>query len=72
MRKNEYILDELGYFDIDTLKRVKEKMDGKSYMDFEIAWSGTGPNCILIIKTQCKFSKKHIKEHFMWCVLNNL
>lgn len=72
MRKNEYILDELGYFDSETLQRVKAKMDGKSYMDFEITWSGVGPNCVLIIKTPCKYTKKHVKEFFMWCVLNRL
>ena len=45
----EYIFNELGYFSERECKAIKEEMQGKTYMNFDVDWSKQGINCTLIV-----------------------
>ena len=69
----EYRLHELGYFTDTACQRIKEKLEGKTYMHFQIGWSNwANVNCVLIIKTDYDATPEEIKNTFIWLALNEL
>ena len=80
--KKEYVFTELGYFTEGQAKRIKERMDGKSFMNFEVTWSSNAGNCTLIVKTDYYSGRmmswseeeehKEVFNFFMFCVCNEL
>ena len=56
----EIVLNELGYFSERECKAIKEEMQGKTYMNFDVDWSKQGINCTLIVKTDFK-----VKDFFI-------
>lgn len=66
----EIVLNELGYFCEKECKAIKEEMQGKTYMNFDIDWSKCGvANCILIVRTSEDADEKEIKDKFMGACL---
>ena len=72
MKKIEYVFYELGYFDKEQIERLKEALEGKTLMKFEIACSGSGPNCTLVIRTTYNTSKSYLRNLFLYCALNRI
>ena len=74
--KQEYVFTELGHFTESSMKKLKEKMDGKSYMNFEVAWSNYAGNCTLFVGTDYfndsdmsyDEQKKEVGNLFFHCV----
>ena len=46
----EVIMNELGFLSEQDCQRIKRAMDGKSYLQFEVAWSNCAGNCTLIVR----------------------
>ena len=69
MRK--YAFEELGYFTESACKKIKEKMQGKTFMNFDITYSNFAGNCILIICTDYKEDPQEIKNFFLNCALSS-
>lgn len=68
----EYTFEELGYFTKSACERIKEKMQGKTFMNFDIAYGNFAGNCTLIIKTDYEAEPQEIKNFFLNCALNQL
>ncbi len=66
----EYTFDELGYFKVSACEKIKEKMQGKTYMNFDVAYSNFSGNCTLIVKTNYDAEPQEIKNFFLNCALN--
>lgn len=65
----EYTFTELGYFTERECKAIKECLQGKTYMNFDITWSNFAGNCTLIIKTDYEETANEIKNFFLNCAL---
>ena len=65
----EYVFSELGYFLESTCKKIKEKMEGKTYMTFHVAWSNCAGNCTLIVSTDYDETEEKIKYFFLHCLI---
>ena len=65
----EYYLDELGYFCESECQRIKEIMDGKTYMNFLVRWSNYAGNCTLVVKTNYEADATEIKNFFISCFM---
>ncbi len=69
----EYALTELGYFTPSACAAIKERMEGKTFMNFHVKWSGSGTmNCILIIATDYDANREDIVRMFLNSVLSKL
>ena len=68
----EYSFRELGFFGEQTLQKIKEKMDGTTYMNFSVSWSNCAGNCNLIVATDYDAPEQEIKNFFLNCALNRL
>lgn len=68
----EYVFEELGYFTKSSCEKIKKKMQGKTYMNFDVGYSNFAGNCTLIIKTDYEAEPKKIKNFFLYCALNQL
>lgn len=47
----EFVFTELGYFTKNYAQRIKEVMDGKTFMKFKVYYSNFAGNCTLIVDT---------------------
>lgn len=66
----EIVLNELGYFSERECKAIKEEMQGKTLLDFDISWSKCGvANCILIVRTDEDVEEEEMKDKFMGACL---
>lgn len=68
--KKEYPLNELGYFTENQCEKIKRFMDGKTYLNFEVAYSNCAGNCTLIVKTNYKESEEFIKSMFIYAFMS--
>lgn len=75
----EYIFTELGYFTEKECENIKNALDGKTYMNFSIAWSNfqhsltmCAGNCILIVRTDYDDTEENIKRFFFHVALSEL
>lgn len=68
----EYTFTELGYFTVSQCEMLKEKLDGKTYMNFEIGYSNQAGNCTLIVCTDYQDTEQEIKNFFLSCVVSTL
>lgn len=66
----EIIFEELGYFTLSECQRIKEKAQGKTYMNFDIRWHGIAGNNILIVRTDYNESEAYIKNFFLKWMLS--
>lgn len=60
-----------GYFTEATCEKIKAKMDGKTFMNFEICFSNCCGNCSLIVRGEAG-SKKELQEMFFHYALTML
>lgn len=69
----EIIFEELGYFSESTMKKIQNKVNGKTFMNFQVTYSNQAGNCTLIVKTdyQCA-SKESIKNFFYGYLINHI
>lgn len=68
----EYVFSELGYFTETTCKRIKNAIEGKTFMNFKISWSNCAGNCTLIIATDYEETEQEIKNFFLACALRHI
>ena len=75
MKKNitEVTLPELGYFTGNQIKNLAEKLNGKSYMDFQIKSGSCAGNHTLIVQVEDRDeSPEEIKNFFLAVALSEL
>lgn len=68
----EYNFNELGYFTESACKKIKEALDGKTYMNFKVSYSNMHSNCTLIIATDYDATEEEIKSFFLNAALSTL
>lgn len=68
----EYSFSELGFFGEQTLRKIKEKMDGTTYMNFNVRWSNCAGNCNLIVTTDYDAPEQEVKNFFLHCALSKI
>ena len=69
--KTQVMID--GYFSMQDCEKLKEKLSGKTYMQFEISYSNYAGNCNLIVSTSREDTdKKELLEMFVWYALSEL
>lgn len=58
------------YFTENQCKRLKEKLQGKTFFNFDIAYSNECGNCTLIVRSNIKnYSISEMKEFFIhYCI----
>ena len=68
----EYYFEELGFFTRSACEKIKDCLQGYSYMNFDISWSDCAGNCTLIVRTNYDDTEENIKNFFFHCALNML
>ena len=68
----EYVFNELGYLSESTCKKLQEKLDGKTYMNFKVKYFNYCGNFTLIVCTDYEATEEWIKNTFIHCALENL
>lgn len=68
----QYTFEELDYFCESDCKAIKELMQGRSYMNFDVSWCNNAGNCILNVSTDYDDEPQNIKNFFIACVFSNL
>lgn len=66
----EYPMPELGYLLESDCVAIKKALDGASFMNFTIKWSGSCCNCTLIVCTDYDDSETSIKTMFLYYVVS--
>ena len=61
----EYVFTELGYFTKGTAEKIKEVMDGTTFMHFKVHYSNWAGNCTLIVDTDYEATEEEIKNFFI-------
>ena len=69
---NEYAFTELGYFTEKQIEKIKQMMEGKSYMSWHITCSNCAGNCTLVVQTHDDAEPEEIRNFFLHCVLGSL
>lgn len=78
MSKREIWFDELGFFFADDIKKIKEKMDGQTFLEFEVIepTEFDTVNCSLGIRVDARHLEDYrvqtIKHTFLNCALSKL
>ena len=70
MKKINITFVEYGYFFEGTVAKIKEKLNGKTAYEVEIGWSGTGPNCVLNVTFNCRYTTPTIREDLKQFFIN--
>jgi hypothetical protein len=65
-----YHLD--GIFSNEQVKRIKEKLEGKSYMNFIIEGGGHAGNNWVSVATKGDYTEQELKEMFIYCAMTSL
>lgn len=60
-----------GYFSATVCEKIKAKMDGKTFMNFEVSFSNCCGNCSLIVRGEAD-TEQELQEMFIHCALNML
>ena len=68
----EYVFEELGYFLETECNAIKDALQGKSYMKFDISWSNVCGNCTLIVSTDYEDEPQNIKNFFLNLALSEI
>lgn len=68
----EYWFHELGYFTESSVEKIKQKLDGKSFMSFKVLYSNCCGNCFLGVATDYEGTEQEIKNFFIGCALEYL
>ena len=63
-----------GYFTESQCKAIKKKMQGKTFFNFDISYSGRGVNCTLIISSDNTndYTPQDLKDMFIYYCINQL
>lgn len=68
----EYVFTELGYFTKSTAEKIKEVMDGTTFMYFKVHYSNWAGNCTLIVDTDYEATEEEIKNYFIAAAFNRM
>ena len=63
-----------GYFDETQCKAIKEKMQGKTFFNFNISYSNCAGNCTLIISSDNTngYTPQDLKDMFIFACISEL
>lgn len=62
-----------SYYTEKQCKKVKEKLQGKSFFNFDISYSNNASNCNLIVKSDITgYTPEELKEMFIFCCICEL
>lgn len=62
-----------GYYTERQCEKIKEKMQGKTFFNFDITYSNNAGNCSLIVKSDIiGYTSEELKEMFVFCCISEL
>lgn len=62
-----------SYYTERQCKKVKEKLQGKTFFDFDITYSNDAGNCSLIVRSNITgYTPEELKEMFIFCCISEL
>lgn len=62
-----------GYYTERQCEKIKEKMQGKTFFNFDITYSNNSGNCSLIVKSDIiGYTSEELKEMFVFCCISEL
>lgn len=62
-----------GYFTKNQAEKIKEKMQGKTFFNFNIEIANCAGNCTLIVESNnTNYTDDELKEMFYFCCLGEL
>lgn len=62
-----------GYFSKKQCENIKQKLEGKTYMNFHIEYGGYAHNNIIIVTSSNEnYNNEELKEMFIYCSLTSL
>jgi hypothetical protein len=70
MKKTIEICFDEFFLDKRTCESIKERLSGKTYLEFQIGYSNCYGNCNLVVWSEKATSKKQLKSMFMGCVFD--
>lgn len=50
-RRTEHVFTELGNFQVCECEAIKERLQGRSFLRFDVSWSNWAGNCTLIVRS---------------------
>ncbi len=66
----QYTFKELGYFSQRECEKIREKLQGKTFMRFGVGWVNQAGNCNLVISTDYDAPESEVKEMFLHAALS--
>ena len=62
-----------GYFTKDQCEQIIKKMQGKSFLRFEISYSNNAGDCTLIVRSNTHgYTSQELKDMFVYCCISEL
>lgn len=62
-----------SYYTERQCKKVKEKLQGKTFFNFDITYSNDAGNCSLIVRSNITgYTPEELKEMFIFCCISEL
>lgn len=69
----EHVFTELGNFQVSECEAIKERLEGRSFMHFEIRWSNWAGNCTLVVGShRPETTEQELTEMFLHCALSEI
>lgn len=69
----EHVFTELGYFQDVECEAIKARLQGATYMHFDIRWSNWAGNCTLVVSTtRPETTEQELTEMFLHRALSEL
>lgn len=61
-----------GYFNTEQCKVIKEKTQGKTYLNFNVEYGGMAGNNTIIVSSKNGQDDEELKEMFIYYALNQI
>lgn len=61
-----------GYFSKDRCELIKEKLTGKTYLNFQFQYGGVADNKVLSVYTDQETTKEELESMFIYVLINEL
>lgn len=70
--RKDYSLTELGYFSLKEYESLKDKLNGRTYMNFHLGYSNRFGNITLVVSTDYDATEEEVKNLFLSTALSEL
>ena len=61
-----------GYYSKERCEIIREKLTGKTYLNFQFQYGGMANNNVLSVYTDQETTEKELESMFIYCLINEL